>query len=120
MTDISSPAPLPDADALSGVWKRVVSSAVDAAFASADRARSAPPPLAYDPTAPARAFAEFGAALMANPAALAAAQASAMQEWARLFSSAGFGAPVIEPQKGDRRFSDPAWGEAPFNFLKQA
>ncbi|MEQ1931955.1 MAG: alpha/beta fold hydrolase [Parvularculaceae bacterium] len=122
MTDLKSPGAfaMPDADALSSVWKRVVSSSVDAAFASADRARSAPAPLAFDPTAPARAFAEFGAALMANPAALAAAQAKAMQEWASLFSGAGFGAPAIEPQKGDRRFSDPAWGEAPFDFLKQA
>ncbi len=110
----------PDADALSAAWRRVAASAVDAAFAAADRARKAPAPAPFDATAPARAFADFGAALMANPAALAAAQTRAVQEWSGLFAGASARTPVIEPQKGDRRFADPAWSEAPFDFLKQA
>jgi polyhydroxyalkanoate synthase subunit PhaC len=70
---------------------------------------------------------ELTARLMTNPAALAQAQLSLWQSYLELWQATGqqlLGRdvpPVIEPERGDRRFRDPAWGDnALFDFIKQS
>lgn len=122
MTDSRSPWPtppvVPDAEEWLAAWRRLSAAAVDMAFATSARAIRPQTPLAFDPTAPARAFADLGLALVKDPSALAAAQAKAVQEWAALFGAGPAGeASGVEPAKGDRRFSDPAWTDDPWFAL---
>jgi polyhydroxyalkanoate synthase subunit PhaC len=70
---------------------------------------------------------ELTARLMTNPAAVAQAQLSLWQSYLELWQATGqqlLGRavpPVIEPERGDRRFRDPAWGDnALFDFIKQS
>ncbi|HEY0053131.1 MAG TPA: class I poly(R)-hydroxyalkanoic acid synthase, partial [Caulobacteraceae bacterium] len=84
-------------------------------------------PLPYDPLAIGQAFARFNQALWSDPARLAGAQIDAWNDWTALWRTAAARAagesadPVIEPTKGDRRFSAPAWKDEPvFDYLKQA
>lgn len=120
---VEAPSPAEFAEA----WGRVLTGALDLARASATRALDPHVPLPYDPSAPARAFADFFAHLAANPAPLFKAQADAAADWMKLWSAtaarmAGAEArPLIEPERGDRRFKDAAWSEEPiFDYLKQA
>ena len=82
---------------------------------------------AFDPTAPARAMLDFSAQLWSNPMAVLQASQAAASEWTELWGAAARRAaggevePVIAPERGDRRFGDPAWSEEPvFDYLKQA
>ena len=72
-------------------------------------------------------FGAFAAHLFANPSELLAAQQKAASDWMKLWTNAAARAagaeaePVIAPERGDRRFKDPAWDEEPvFDYLKQA
>jgi polyhydroxyalkanoate synthase subunit PhaC len=83
---------------------------------------STPDPLNLAPT-----VLELTARLMSNPAALARAQLSLWQSYLQLWQAAGQQLlghdvpPVIEPERGDRRFRDPAWADnAVFDFIKQS
>ena len=67
------------------------------------------------------------ARIMTNPAAVAQAQLSLWQSYLQLWQATSqqlLGrevAPVIQPEHGDRRFRDPAWGDnAVFDFIKQS
>ncbi|HYD37786.1 MAG TPA: hypothetical protein VEA60_09245, partial [Allosphingosinicella sp.] len=118
-----APSPAEFADA----WGRVLTGALDLARATAQRAADAHVPLPYDPTAPARAFADYFAQLGRDPGALFKAQQQAVSDWMQLWTNAaarlagGAVEPVIEPERGDRRFKDAAWSEQPvFDYLKQA
>jgi polyhydroxyalkanoate synthase len=100
---------------------------VDVMTASVQRAANPQVPQPYDPAAPARAFGAFAQHLLANPAQILKAQQEAAADWMKLWSSAsaraagGKAEPVIEPERGDRRFKDPAWSEEPaFDYIKQA
>jgi polyhydroxyalkanoate synthase len=80
-----------------------------------------------DPAAVGKAFFDFSAKLMADPAKLAEVQMQLWQDqlglWrAMLKRSRGEpAAPVIEPERGDRRFKDQAWNdELLFDYLKQS
>ncbi|MEA3045785.1 MAG: poly[(R)-3-hydroxyalkanoate] polymerase subunit PhaC, partial [Sphingomonadales bacterium] len=82
---------------------------------------------AFDPGAPARTMVEFTTQLWANPLAVMQAGQAAASEWVELWGAAARRAsgqevePVIAPERGDRRFGDPAWSEDPvFDYLKQA
>lgn len=84
-------------------------------------------PLPYDPTAVARAWVSFNTQLMADPARLWDIQAKNWEDWTALWRTMAERAagqtpePLIEPQKGDRRFSGAAWRDEPvFDYLKQA
>jgi polyhydroxyalkanoate synthase len=117
------PAGAPDPAELASAWSRLVENGIAAMSAGA----RAPASLAYDPSAPARAMADFTAQLLANPATLLEAGQKAASEWIGFWGAATRRAgglasePVIAPQRGDRRFSDPAWSEEPvFDYLKQA
>lgn len=82
---------------------------------------------AFDPVAPARAMLDFSAQLWSNPMAVLQASQAAAAEWAELWGATARRAagqqvePVIAPERGDRRFGDPAWSDEPvFDYLKQA
>jgi poly[(R)-3-hydroxyalkanoate] polymerase subunit PhaC len=117
------PETAPDPAELARAWSRVVENAVKA-MGSGVRL---PDSLAHDPTAPARAFADFTMQLWTNPAGVLQASQAAASEWVELWSRAARRAvgvdsqPLIAPERGDRRFGDPAWSEEPvFDYLKQA
>ena len=117
------PESAPDPAALAAVWSKVVENGL-AAMKAGTRA---PASLAFDPTAPARAMADFTVQLWSNPLGLLQASQAAASEWAELWGAAARRAagqpvePVIAPERGDRRFGDPAWSEDPvFDYLKQA
>jgi polyhydroxyalkanoate synthase len=115
------PEAAPDPAELAAAWTRVVENGL--------RAMQAGPAasLAFDPTAPARAMFDFTTQLWSNPMAVLQAGQAAAAEWAELWNAAARRAsgaevePLIAPERGDRRFGDPAWSEDPvFDYLKQA
>ena len=117
----------PDPARLAEAWARVMAGTVDVMAASVQRAAGPHVPQPYDPAAPARAFGAFAQHLLTNPAQLLKAQQEAAADWMKLWSAAAARAagakpePVIEPERGDRRFKDPAWSEEPaFDYIKQA
>lgn len=94
--------------------------------ASGERALKAEP-LPYDPFGMMKLVVQFNMGLWANPWGVMEAQARGWRDWTALWrtmadQTLGRDAdPVIEPAKGDRRFSAPAWSEEPvFDYLKQA
>lgn len=117
------PENAPDPAALAAAWTRVIENGLAALTAGAQPGGT----FAFDPTAPGRAMADFTAQLWQNPAALLQASQSAAAEWMEFWTAAARRAtgqavePVIAPERGDRRFMDPAWSEEPvFDYLKQA
>ncbi len=121
------PANVPRPTELAEAWARVVTGTVDVMAASATRPLKGQTPLPYDPAAPARAFGGFAAHLLSNPAELLKAQQDAAADWMKLWSNAaarlagGNPEPVATPERGDRRFNDPAWTQDPvFDTIKQA
>ena len=118
------PESAPQPAELAAAWTRVIENGI-----AAIRAGAAHPPssLAFDPTAPARAMADFSVQLWSNPMAVLQASQAAASEWMELWGASArrlAGAevePVIAPERGDRRFGDAAWSEDPvFDYLKQA
>ena len=80
-----------------------------------------------NPQGIAKAFAEFGSQMMADPTKLAEAQVKlwqdSMQLWQNTMSRlAGQEVePLVEPERGDRRFKDKAWSEEVlFDYVKQS
>jgi polyhydroxyalkanoate synthase len=128
MIDLMKPsAKLPSPTEFADAWGRVLTGAIDLARATALRATGGSAPLPFDPTAPARAFGDFFVQLGRDPGALVRAQQQALGDWMELWNHtaarlAGHEVgPVVEPERGDRRFKDPAWTEQPmFDYLKQA
>jgi polyhydroxyalkanoate synthase len=121
------PESIPSPSELADAWSQVVANAIKLAGTSAERAADPHVPHAYDPAAPARAFGAFAAHLFTHPQELIRAQQAAAADWMKLWTQAARRAsgakpePLAEPQRGDRRFSDPAWSEEPvFDYLKQA
>jgi polyhydroxyalkanoate synthase len=115
------PETAPDPAELAAAWTRVVENGLKAM-----NARPAAS-FAHDPTAPARAMFDFTTQLWSNPIAVLQAGQAAAAEWMELWGVAARRAagaevePVIQPERGDRRFGDPAWSEDPvFDYLKQA
>ncbi|MCB1971658.1 MAG: class I poly(R)-hydroxyalkanoic acid synthase, partial [Geminicoccaceae bacterium] len=73
------------------------------------------------------AFMELTARMMSNPAEMMRAQFGLWQDYMRLWQSTAqrmMGQdpdPVIAPDRGDRRFKDPAWNDnLLFDFIKQS
>jgi len=121
------PDTLPSPADLAEAWSRVVANAVHFATTAATRPLDPHVPQPFDPGAPARAFGEFAAHLWSHPGELIKAQQKAASDWLKLWQSAASRAsgkaadPVAAPERGDRRFNDPAWSEEPvFDYLKQA
>ena len=127
MIDLLKSAEAPSPAEFAEAWGRVLANAIDLARATALRATDAQTPLPYDPTAPARAFADYFSQLGRDPGALFRAQQQAVSDWMQLWTNAAARLagrevePVVEPERSDRRFKDPAWSEQPaFDYLKQA
>jgi polyhydroxyalkanoate synthase subunit PhaC len=83
--------------------------------------------VASDPLNLSRTFLELSQRMMADPASLMQAQVSLWQDYLRLWQTTGMrllgqpAEPVVEPERGDRRFRDPAWDDhALFDFIKQS
>ncbi|HYG48269.1 MAG TPA: class I poly(R)-hydroxyalkanoic acid synthase [Allosphingosinicella sp.] len=121
------PETLPSPADLAEAWSKVVANAVHLATSAAARPLDPHVPQPFDPAAPARAFGEFAAHLWTHPGELIKAQQKAAADWMKLWQSAAARAagkpadPVAAPERGDRRFNDPAWSEEPvFDYLKQA
>ena len=115
------PESAPSPAELAAAWTRVIENGL-AAMQSRPAAS-----FAFDPAAPARAMMDFTTQLWSNPMALLQASQAAASEWAELWSQAARRAagheaePMIAPERGDRRFGDPAWSDDPlFDYLKQA
>ncbi|HEX6374712.1 MAG TPA: class I poly(R)-hydroxyalkanoic acid synthase [Allosphingosinicella sp.] len=120
------PDTLPSPAELAEAWSKVVANAVHLAASAATRT-DPHVPQPFDPAAPARAFGEFAAHLWTHPGEILKAQQRAASDWLKLWQSAASRAagkpadPVAAPERGDRRFNDPAWSEEPvFDYLKQA
>ncbi|HEY0414410.1 MAG TPA: alpha/beta fold hydrolase [Allosphingosinicella sp.] len=121
------PENLPSPAELADAWGKVVANAIRLAGASADRALDPHVPQPFDPAAPARAFGAFASHLLTHPHELLRAQQQAAADWMKLWGSAAARLaghrpePLAAPERGDRRFNDPAWSEEPvFDYLKQA
>ncbi len=126
MTKASSTAPtLPDPVQTAQALTELARNAHAAFVAAAERASRAEL-LPYDPTSVSKAFAGLGVSLMFSPMAAAQAQMRSWQDWTALCGATAARimgqppAPVIEPAKGDRRFSAAAWSDEPvYDFIKQ-
>lgn len=84
-------------------------------------------PPSPDPLNIGSAFMEMTARLMADPVRLMQAQAELWQDYVRLWQATSLRMmgqptePVVEPERGDRRFRDPAWEESHlFDYIKQS
>ena len=118
------PESAPDPAELAAAWAKVVENGLAAIKAGARPSAS----FAFDPTAPARAMFDFTTQLWTNPLSVLQASQAAAAEWMELWGAAARRAaggaevePLIAPERGDRRFGDPAWSEDPaFDYLKQA
>jgi polyhydroxyalkanoate synthase len=117
------PQKVPEPADLAAAWTKVIENALQAMKSGV----RVPSSMAHDPTAPARAFAEFTMQMWTDPAGVLRASQAAAAEWMELWgqtarrASGAKPAPLIAPERGDRRFSDPAWSEEPvFDYLKQA
>jgi polyhydroxyalkanoate synthase subunit PhaC len=117
------PEKVPTPAELASAWTKVVENAVEAMRSGVN----VPESVAHDPMAPARTFAEFTRQMWTNPVGVLQASQAATAEWMELWGLAARRAagaevePLIEPERGDRRFRDPAWSEEPvFDYLKQA
>ncbi|MEA3050117.1 MAG: poly[(R)-3-hydroxyalkanoate] polymerase subunit PhaC [Sphingomonadales bacterium] len=121
------PESLPSPSELADAWGAVVANAIRLGGAAAERAMDPHVPQPFDPAAPGRAFGAFAAHLVTHPSEILRAQQKAAGDWMKLWGSAAARAmgrepePLAEPQRGDRRFMDPAWSSEPlFDYLKQA
>ncbi|HWE45845.1 MAG TPA: alpha/beta fold hydrolase [Caulobacteraceae bacterium] len=118
---------LPDADAARAALAGVFTNALDAVRQQANQALTGGPAVGFDPADKVQAWMSFSLTLMTQPQRVMDAQLKAWGEWSELWSSTlsrlsgQAAAPAIEPQRGDRRFSDPAWSAEPmFDHIKQA
>jgi polyhydroxyalkanoate synthase len=121
------PENLPSPSELADAWGQVIANAIRLAGASAERAMDPHVPQPFDPAAPARAFGAYAAYLLTHPGEILRAQQEAAADWMKLWGQAAARAaghksePLAAPERGDRRFDDPAWSEEPvFDYLKQA
>ena len=80
-----------------------------------------------DPSAIGRAFLHLGTQLLADPGRLAEAQAQLWRDSVALWQQmvrrlqGEQAAPLIEPERGDRRFKDEAWNEeVVYDYVKQS
>ena len=82
---------------------------------------------ALNPISMSNAFAEWSTSLLSNPAQVVQAQFDLWQDYMRLWRGTTArllgheSAPVIAPERSDRRFKDVAWEDNPlFDFIKQS
>lgn len=117
---------LPDPVTVSRLLVQLAENSHAAIRAQTDKALKGEP-LPYDPMQMANAWMAFNTALWTDPAKLVEIQTRNLEDWTALWRTMAERAmgqapePLIEPAKGDRRFSAPAWRDEPvFDYLKQA
>ena len=121
-----NPMQLPDPAKLADAWTSVLINGTEAIRTAAERSTTSPAPPPFDPFAPAQAFSDLAKSLWSNPAALMEAQHKVVTEWTQLWTGAAAravgkeGGSGLTPERGDRRFNDPAWQQPFFDILKQA
>jgi polyhydroxyalkanoate synthase len=119
---------LPDPVELSQTMQRIAEQSQKLVADFVERQDLSTPGAPVDPTHIASAFYEVTTRMMTDPAKLVQAQMNLWQDYMRLWQSTtnrmlgGQEAePVAEPEKGDRRFKDPAWEDNQvFDFIKQS
>lgn len=127
---------LPDPAAWARNWARITeqSQKMMADLAARQPAETRHPPVSPmhapanpDPLNISGTFMEIAQHLMADPARLAEAQTRLWQDYAKLWANSTdrfLGrevTPLVEPDKGDKRFKDVGWQDgAVFDFLKQS
>ena len=123
---------MPDPAEIAERWTRIAErgQAATAAFLrrqGKDAPENVFDPLNFDPLNATGAFLSLTKRALAAPETLARAQAELWRDHAELWRRSaermlgGAPAPVAEPERGDRRFRDPAWREtAAFDFMKQS
>jgi polyhydroxyalkanoate synthase len=128
MTDTRAAAPDPEKQAeLARKWAALAERSQRLVQDFAERQTAESGFTIADPATVAQAFAELTAKMIADPAKLAEAQMRLWQEGLKLWQAtarrmAGEAAdPVVEPERGDRRFRDEAWSEqVVFDYIKQS
>ena len=123
----ATPVKFPDPAAAQKALADIFMNAVEVTRAVSQKAVTPPDALGVDPMNTTKALFDFGRSLLSQPTVIANAQLKAWNDWSALWTStlskmAGKEeAALVEPAKGDRRFSDPAWtAEVFFDHLKQA
>ena len=122
--------PMGDPEAWTKIWAGVAEQSqkllTDFASRQGEGAKPAAP-LPFDPLNLSGAFANHMARLLAEPDKLAQAQMQLWQDYAKLWANVTdrfLGRetePLVRPDKGDKRFKDPAWQDsALFDYLKQS
>ena len=119
---------LPDPVELSQTMQRIAEQSQKLVGDFMERQELAHPNAAFDPVHIASAFYEVTTRMMSDPAKLVQAQMTLWQDYMRLWqttTSRMLGGQesekVAEPEKGDRRFKDPAWEDNQvFDFIKQS
>ena len=121
--DLRIPDPTEVSKAVSNIAERSQRLVNEFLARQSDGSESADP----DPLKLGAAFFEMTSKLMANPAKLVEAQVSLWQDYMNLWQNTARrmmgeeAAPIVEPDKGDRRFKDDAWEENEvFDFVKQS
>ena len=123
---MQKPLQLSDPKKLAKAWTSVLINGAEAIRAAAERSTTSSAPTPYDPFAPAQAFSDFAKGLWSNPAQLMETQHKLFAEWTQLWTGTAARAlgqesgMALAPEKGDRRFNDPAWQQPFFDHLKQA
>ena len=124
MPDMKLPDPADLSQTMSNIAEKSHKLAVD--FMERQQLKPADPNM--DPLNLSNAFLEMTTRLMSDPAKLAQAQMNLWQDYMKLWQATtnrmlGMAEPepVARPEKGDRRFKDPAWEDNEvFDFLKQS
>src|SRR5690606_22593196 len=121
-----SPSP-GDAEAWAKNWAAIAEQSQKLLAEFAKRQGTAPGQALFDPLNLSGAFMAHMSKLLSEPEKLAEAQVKLWQDYARLWANTAdrfLGRetqPLVQPEKGDKRFKDPAWQEnAIFDFLKQS
>jgi polyhydroxyalkanoate synthase len=122
-----SDSKLPDPAVWAQNWARIAERSQKLLQEFANHQQKDTAPTNPDPLNLTGAFMAMTANLMADPERLVEAQVRFWQDYASLWANVAdrfLGKetkPLIEPEKGDKRFKDPAWQEsAVFDFFKQS
>src|SRR5947207_13150145 len=131
MTDTPTPEVVPsvsgaDADKMQAAFKDIAERSQKLLADFTERYKADGPQPA-DPMKLTQTFMDFTAKMLADPSKLLQAQMELWNQYMKLWQTTAqrmMGQtvePVVEPAKGDKRFTDPAWkDEVVFDYLKQS
>jgi polyhydroxyalkanoate synthase len=129
MSNRELPEPkMPDPERMAEQWKDIAERSQRLAEEFLERQQSgAKDPSLFDPKVLGGAYSELFTNLMSNPAALVEGQMALWKSYSELWGLTARRlageevTPLVEPERGDRRFSDDAWRDMPyFDHIKQS